>query len=262
MEDAMMITADPVSKYAPRTVRSVSHAVELMRFLATSLGPLTLSQLSRKIGLSKPAVYKLMNSLLEEHMVHRDLDGGYRLGWATYELSVQVSEARELATAARFAMMDLADTVPGAALLSVENRDRVLYIDREQEDPAFVTTATIGHRSPLHATASGKVLFAGLADRDIARLLAQPLAASTTTTVTEPRTLAVELSRVRNNGYAACWGEHEPRLSSLAVPVKDRNGRVHAALAVAVSSDALRRSSPSRIVTRLQRAALVVADGL
>ena len=69
----MTIAADPMSKYAPRTVRSVSHAVELMRMLAAAQGAMTLTLLSRKIGLSKPAVYKLMNSMLAEGVVTASL---------------------------------------------------------------------------------------------------------------------------------------------------------------------------------------------
>ncbi|MFC9918146.1 IclR family transcriptional regulator [Agromyces binzhouensis] len=258
----MTNTADSSGKYEPRTVRSVSHAVELMRILARSNSTVTLSVLSRKIGLSKPAVYKLMNSLLAEGLVQRDPTGGYRLGWTAYELAGQIPEARDLARAARFEMMDLAGTVPGAALLSVADNDGVLYVDREQEDPGFITLATIGHRSPLHATASGKVLLAGLSDREIARLLSGPLPPSTTTTLTEPRALATELTKVRVEGFAACWGEHEPTLSSLAVPVRDESGSVRAALAVAISSDLLRRSSPARIVARLQKASQVIARSL
>ena len=258
----MAITADQASKYEPRTVRSVSHAVELMRVLARSSGSVTLSALSRKIGLSKPAVYNLMNSLVAEGMVQRDVTGAYLLGWTAYELAGQIPEARQLADAARFAMMDLAEALPGAALLSVADHDGVLYVDREQDDPGFTTLATIGHRSPLHATASGKVLLAGLPDREVSRILARPLSASTTTTLTEPRALAAELTRVRQDGYAACWGEHEPPLSSLAVPVHDKSGAVRAALAVAIPYEVLRKSSPSRIVSRLQKASRAVAHSL
>jgi len=257
----MRIDEDPASRYEPRTVRSVSHAVELLRLLARAQAPLTLSVLSRRIGLSKPAVYNLMNSLVFEGLAQRDPTGGYRLGWTAYELAGRVAEARELAEAARFALMELAGEVPGAALLSVIDHDGVLYVDREQEDPAFVTLATIGHRSPLHATASGKALLAGLPDREVRRVLSGPLSPSTTATITEPRALAADLQRVRAEGYAVCWGEHEPALASLAVPVVGKGGRAGAALAVAVDASMLRRISPARIVARLQKAADAVRSG-
>jgi DNA-binding IclR family transcriptional regulator len=214
------------------------------------------------VELSKPAVYKLMNSLIAGGMAIRESTGGYRLGWGTYELSSTVAEAHQLATAARFMLMDLADIVPGAALLSVANQDRVLYVDREQGNPTFQTTATIGHRAPLHATASGKVLLAGYADRELAAALTHPLAASTTTTITQPSQLWAELRKVRQDGFASCWGEHEPSLASLAVPVFSPSGGLVAALAVAIPTSVLRKSSPARFVTRLQQASASVTQRL
>lgn len=253
-----MISVDlpsPTSNYEPRTVRSVSHAIQLMRFLADAPGTLTLSFLARKVGLSKPAVYNLLNSLVAEDLVRRDPAGGYRLAWGTYELGSTVAEAQEIARAARNSMQRLAASVPGAALLSVADRDRVLYVDREQDDPAFFTVAGVGHRSPLHATASGKVLLAFLERRDRDRILSMPLAASTTTTVTDRAALEVELIGIRDKGYASCWGEHEPRLSSLAVPVFDKSKRLRASIAVALSTERLRRGSPAAMVDRLRDAA-------
>lgn len=251
-----MVDEDRVtSRYEPRIVRSVAHAAQLLRHLADGGSPATLSNLSRKIGLSKPAVYNLMSSLIAEGLVSRDEVGGYRLGWTTFELATRVEAAQRIARAGREPMRRLATSVAGAILLSVPDRDHVLYVDRRQADPNFQTIAAVGRRSPLHATASGKALLAYASDRQLATVLSGPLPASTTTTIVDPASLAREIHRVREHGYAMCWGEREPMLSSVAVPVLGPAGQTLAALAVATSTERLRKGSPGRLVDRLRGAA-------
>jgi len=241
------------SRYAPRTVQSVSRAVALLRALSAG-DPLTLSALARRLDVTKPAAYNLLNSLQAEGMIVRDIDGRYRLAWGAYELSAAVTSAHRLKSAARWAMKRASTILPGAVLLSVRERGDVLYVDREQRDPFFHTIAHVGARSPLHTTASGKLLLAHLGDRERAEVLSRPLAASTAATVTDPRRLDAELERIRVEGYATCWGEREPKLSSIAVPVLDAEGRLAASFAVALPTETLMSGSPSRLAGRLREA--------
>ncbi|WP_046470179.1 IclR family transcriptional regulator [Allosalinactinospora lopnorensis] len=264
MSTAAVSTADDgyAAKYAPRTVRSVSHAIELVRILAGSAEARTLSDLSRRVSLSKPSVYGLLNSLVSEGLVRRDECGHYRVGWGALELAAQVEEPRALEAGARSVLSDLAGATRGAALLSVANRKHVLYVGREQQDWSFDTVATIGHRSPWHATASGKVLLAHQSSKVLSHVLAEPLTRSTSSTLTEPGALRRELARVKSHGFATCWGEHEPLLSSLAVPVFDRRGTMRAALAVAVPTEFLRKVPATRVVNRLRSASRTIREAL
>jgi DNA-binding IclR family transcriptional regulator len=152
-------------------------------------------------------------------------------------------------------MSRLAANYPGAVLLSVPDRHHVLYLDRRQKDPGFRTLAAIGRRSPLHATASGKALLAYATASEQEAVLSGPLPASTTTTIVDRHSLAREIRRVREQGFAMCWGEHEPTLSSVAVPAIGPAGRPFASFAVVTSTERLRKSSPSRAVDQLRRAA-------
>lgn len=250
------------SKYAPRTVRSVSHAIQLVRTIASSDKGCTLSELSRRIGLSKPSVYSLLNSLVEEGLVRRDVDSRYHVGWGSFELASQVEESQVLEASARSILISLASKTQGAVLLSVANQDEVLYVDREQRDWSFNTAATVGRGFPWHATASGKALLAYQSSRTVSKVLNEPLVPSTTSTVTAPEELFKELQQVKERGFATCWGEHEPLLSSLAVPVFDHRGTLRAALAVAVPTDFLRSVPTSRIVNRLHMASQAIKAGL
>lgn len=250
---------DATHRYAPRTVRSVAHAAALLHEVASAAVPPTLTALARRIGLSKPATYNLMNTLIAEHLVAKDASGRYTIAWSMYELGSAVRPAQTIRDAARPALFRLAAQTRGIALLSVLDRDTVLYIDREESDREFDMVAGVGRRSPLHATASGKVLLAHMAPSGIGRYLRTPLERTTTTTITDPRKLGRELVRTRQEGFGVCWGEQEPLLSSVAVRVPFTNPGLQASLAVAFTTKRLSSLSPSRLAQRLRDAAQSVA---
>ena len=248
--------------YKPRTVQSVEHAVALMRTIGSRLVTPTLSELSRTVGLSKPATYNLLNTLISEGLVSKDATARYTLDWAVYELGSAVAAVNSLKTAARFSIDRLAQVAGGAALLSVISEDSVLYLDRGQHDPGFTMIAGAGRRSPLHTNASGKVLLAYQPDHVVRKYLGSPLKAKTTTTITDPGRLWAELARVREEGFGACWGEQEPALSSVAVPILDENQMARATLAIALPTQRFTKVSRSRLVATMQDEARDIAASL
>ena len=93
------------------------------------------------------------------------------------------------------------------------------------------TAIDIGTRFPAHCTSMGRVLLAGLpAGEPAARLGRAGLRGFTARTVTTPAALLAELDRVRSQGWAMVDQELEEGLRSVAVPVRDRSGRVVAAM--------------------------------
>jgi IclR family pca regulon transcriptional regulator len=90
---------------------------------------------------------------------------------------------------------------------------------------------TVGARVPAYATSLGRVMLADVPEPP----LAEP-APLTARTLTDPAELRAALDRVRRDGYALVDGELEEGLRSIAVPVRDRGGRVVAAVNVAMHS--------------------------
>jgi DNA-binding IclR family transcriptional regulator len=217
----------------PRVVRSVVHASGLLKALHKSGRPTSLSDLARKIELSKPATYVLLRTLEEAGLITRDAAARYELSWGVYELGSAVIRPVELARTARLHLDHLAERTGEAVLLGILDNAAVLYLDRGQEHESFTMVANIGRRSPLHTNASGKVLLAHQRTAYIETIAGRTLAPTTSLTITDPGVLIAELRRVRERGYATCSQEQEIGLSSIAVPVYAAHGRVLAALAVA-----------------------------
>lgn len=91
----------------------------------------------------------------------------------------------------------------------------------------------IGEPLSLHATASGKAIFANLPEESIDELFEMPFESITENTITNPQELRAELETVRQRGYAVNREESFSGLRAVGVPVRDENGTVVGSLSVA-----------------------------
>lgn len=246
-----------------RTVRSVEHAMALLWALRGAPGPLPLSQLARSVNLSSSSTLHLMRTLELGSLVMRDERGLYSLGWGVYELGMAVTGSSDLSKAARFHLDKLAEETGEAVLLGILDEDTVLYLDRGQVTQSwFAMTANAGRRSPLHTTATGKLLLAYLPAEHADRILCEPLQAATTYTITVRKKLTESLRDIRRQGFATCWQEQEIGLCSVAVPIRDFRDDVCAALTIAGPSARVTRSSFRRLLTKLQSSAREISARL
>jgi len=120
---------------------------------------------------------------------------------------------------------------------------------------------SVGTRWPAHATSTGKVLLAGLAERALRDHVTVPLTRPARRTIRTIAALRRELHQVGRQGYAVAVDELEDGFSAIAVPVRNHDGEVVAALSV---GGAGARLSPDRLAALrpalLQAAAQVSHD--
>ena len=116
----------------------------------------------------------------------------------------------------------------------------------------------LGARLPAHATSTGRVLLAALSRSELGDWLrGRELQRLTPHTTVEPRALRAVLAQVRADDFAVAREEHEIGVFAAAVPLRDMQGRVVAALNVVASPERL--SEPvlrQDLLPQLQAAAL------
>ncbi len=230
-----------------RRVQSVLHAVNVLEELAAAAAPLGVSELARRTGLSKATIFHLVTTLESRNLVTQESAGNrYGLGWGLYALGSTVARDSSLTQAVRGRLEGLAERTGETVLVGILDGQSVLYLDRAESPSGLRMVADVGRRSPLHATASGKILLAHQPRVRWPSLVEQPLRRFSPTTVVDASTLFDELERVRDQGFARSWQEHEPGVSSIGVPLRDYTGEVIAALTIAgpatrLTARALRR---------------------
>jgi DNA-binding IclR family transcriptional regulator len=104
------------------------------------------------------------------------------------------------------------------------------------------TSITVGSRMPLHASASGKCLLAGLSEAEIAEIYPdEELPFQSTNTIGDRTALFAEMREVRARGYAFNTDEFLDGVSALAVPVR-LGDKVVASLSIAGPTTRFRAS--------------------
>ncbi len=240
----------------PRRVQAVDHAVDVLEVMAQAGGALGVSDVARRTGLSKATVHHLLGTLEARRLVIKDAQtAAYRLGWSLYELGSVVARSADVSRIARPFLDTLAAQTSESVLLGILDEDSVLYLDRGDAPNGFHMVATAGRRSPLHATASGKLLLAFADDEAIDRYLGNPLERFTPSTVTDAEVLREQLVAIREDGYATCWQERELGLCSIAVPLRNHLGETAASLTLVGPAGRLTPESVDAHLAPLREAA-------
>jgi DNA-binding IclR family transcriptional regulator len=194
---------------------------------------LGVSELSRRLGLGKSTVHRILTTLAADGYVERTADDRYRLSLKMYEIGQQVAASSELRTLVHPALERLRNESGETAHLAVLSGTDVVYLDRLESPQMLRLMTRVGRRRAAHATSSGKVLLAFGAPDDLERVLAGGLPRLGPRTITMPRLLEAALDVVRRQGFAVSVEESAPGVVSVAAPVVDGAGECVAAMSVA-----------------------------
>lgn len=216
------------------TVKALNHAIAVLEALTYAHRELGVSEIARRVGMSKTAAYNILSTFVEHRLVMKDeRTSQYRLGWRMYELGSVLLRTTDIASVAPHHLAELAEQVRETVLLGILDDEEVLYLHRVEREYLLRLIAMPGRRAALHSTATGKVLLASLAPDHLARITGGDLQALTRRTVVDARRLHRQLERVRQRGYAICMEENEVELASVSVPIRDQMGLTVAGLTLA-----------------------------
>ena len=215
-------------KPAIRHVAAVERALAVLDAVAEAEDVGT-NELARRTGINASTVSRLLATLAARGLVrHVEETGRYQLGPRLVQLGGAALAGLDLRELAQPALTALAAETGETATLSVPGEPDAITIDFVQSSSSVQSVARVGRPSVAHATATGKVALAFGA----AELEAGSLRAYTERTTTDRQTLAAELSRVRERGFAQALGEREDDLNAVAAPVFGTRGEVVAILGV------------------------------
>ncbi len=214
-------------------VRSVDRAASLLLALGEFQGEAGVTELARRLELHKSTASRLLSTLQKRGLVEQDGDSGkYRLGLVVIRLAEHAERTLDLRAIALPELERLARLTHETAGLGVLDADQVRFV-AQADGPSLIAVGDwTGRASTLHANASGKVLLASLAEREVLRIVRLGLIRYTERTLMEIEPLLADLARARRRGYATSASELENGLNAVAAPVRDARGQVIAAVEV------------------------------
>jgi IclR family transcriptional regulator, acetate operon repressor len=196
--------------------------------------PMGVSELARRLDISKPAAQRALAALAEGHWIRRSAQqpGRWVLTVKVLEVANQLGLDLGLREVARPAMLELVKSTGEATHLSVLDGVDVVTIDEVESTEVLRIHWPIGTRAAAYAAANGKALLAHLPADQLARHLPDPLEAFTAATITDPILLRAELDAIRRRGYAVQRGELRTDVASVAACIRDQSGRPVASLSI------------------------------
>jgi DNA-binding IclR family transcriptional regulator len=213
---------------------------------------LSLSELSRRTGVSKATVHRLAQELLEWGMLERS-GTDYRLGMRAFELGSRVPRFRVLRDALRPFMESLHFTTKEAVHLGVLDGLEVLYLEKIADNARVARPSRIAGRMPLHCTATGKALLAYSPPELLEEVLARPLERLTPATLIHPTVLRQQIQKVLEAGHATEHEETAIGYCSVAVPLFGSSGLLLGALSITAPSFRAQTSSYVTALTAVTR---------
>jgi IclR family pca regulon transcriptional regulator len=216
-------------------VQSLERGLAVIRAFDGEHPALTLSDVSRRTGLTRAAARRFLLTLVELGYVHHD-GREFMLRPSVLNLGFAYLSSMGLPEVAMPHMETLVALVQESSSMSVLDGQDVVYVARVPTRRRIMTVAiAVGTRFPAYATSMGRVLLAGLPDPELdAALAGAQLTPFTDTTVTSVRELRTILDTTRERGYAVVDQELEHGLRSVAAPVRSDAGSVIAAVNVSV----------------------------
>jgi len=195
---------------------------------------MTLSEVARKTGLTRPSARRYLLSLTQ--LRYAETDGKhFRLTHRVLRLGYAFLSSSPLPKSFQPVLEQLAEATKEAASLSTIDGPEIVFLASSVAPRMMAATINVGLHLPAYCTASGRVLLARLSDAAIERLLKTTIPRKLTPkTKTGLRELLQEMRKARRNGYAINDEEQEIGVRSIAVAVAVPQLQRNFAMAVSV----------------------------
>lgn len=198
------------------------------------------TELATATGLSKSSVYKHLATLSAGDFVAKEGEQ-YRLGLRFLDIGAQVRSRLDGAHVIRTKLREIAEETEETAQFSTMEHDRAVVLFRDTGRRGVLTKGRVGKRFYLHQTAGGKSILAQFPDHRIREIIdANGLPAATPNTITDEADLFEELDGVRDRGFAYNYEESTEGLRAVGVPLREPDGTVLGAFAVAAPTHRLK----------------------
>ncbi|UGY94781.1 IclR family transcriptional regulator [Streptomyces gobiensis] len=240
---------------ATGSVQSVDRAVSVLEILAR-LGEAGVTEIADELGVHKSTAFRLLGVLENRGLVDQERERGkYYLGAGVLRLAGAAANRLDISQEGAPVCRSLAGDTGETANIAVLDADAAVNIMQARGAAAVTAYNWLGRRTPLHATASGKVLLAHLPKERQDGLLSRKLARFTEHTITTAADVRSQLQTAAERGFAYAYEELEIGLNAVAAPVRLHDGAVIGAIGVSGPAYRMARGRLPELAERSAKAA-------
>jgi IclR family pca regulon transcriptional regulator len=228
---------------SPDFIEAIARGLDVIRVFGPGQPVMSLAAVAGASGLPRPTARRILLTLEQLGYIRQvgggsgsvagTVPGGFELTPRVLDLGMSYVLSRGLWEIARPHMEELvARTHESSSIAQLDGSD-IVYVARVAVPKIVALRVSIGTRFPAMQTSLGKVLLAGLSPAAAEGVLAEPSRSGITPRwQPDAAERAVALRQVRARGWALTDGELAAAIRSVAVPLRDGDGTVIAALNV------------------------------
>ena len=242
---------------------SVTSALRLLKTFSAEDPELGITELARRLGVSKSTVHRLASSLGAEGFLEQNPDDGrYRLGLSLFALGTLVRRRMNVTHEAKPYLDALRDRGGETVHLAVLDGNDVVFLFNIESKQAIRMHSYLGVHLPASCTGEGRALLAFSPPAVAARVLRAGLVRRTPRTVTDPEQLRGILDQVRRDGYAIDDEESEEGMRSVAAPIFDATGAAIAAVGMGGPVQRLTKKGLRALIPMVTETAALISTRL
>jgi IclR family acetate operon transcriptional repressor len=209
----------------------VARLFDVLKLIA-SMGMASAADIVYMLDIPRPTAHRLVNTLSRMQLIQKmPVKGKYAVAPKLLDLATSILHSTVVYVPLQTLLNDLARKTGETCSLAVMSTGGVEYIASAIGHSPLTLQFQAGQKTPLHCTSSGRVLLASLDEETLSRFLSTgPWESVTPFSTTDPKVLRRKVLAVRTDGYALNDSEYVVGVVGVAVPVKNGDGDVVAAL--------------------------------
>lgn len=215
---------------------------------------LTLGQIARAAGVSKPTAHRRIAELIEWGALEKRNDGRISVGMRLWEVGAIAPRALPLRELALPCLEDLMAFTGGNSQLAVLDGKDALFIERLRGKNKIPALTAAANRLPLLSSGVGLALLAHAPDDFQDEVVNESLARYTDFTITEPAQLRERLVEARRVGYGLSDRQLAVDCVSIGAPIFAGDGTVTAAIGVVYNNMSIDATHVGNVVVTFARA--------
>jgi IclR family pca regulon transcriptional regulator len=211
-------------------VEALAKGIAILEAFDAANPAMTLSEVSRRVGLSPAAARRSLMTLETLGYIGRK-DKRFHLRPKLLALGSAFYFTARIDEILQEDLRGIVDRFGDASSVGTLDGEDVIYVAHHSVQRARRAAAVAGARYPAYATSMGRVLLAGLPDDRIdAYLKTTKPKKLTSKTCTDAKALRGAVMAARRDGYATTVDQLDYGITALAVPIRDPDGATIAAI--------------------------------
>jgi IclR family KDG regulon transcriptional repressor len=214
-------------------IKSIRNCLNVLNCFSSENLEIQVTEISKKLHLSKSTISRVLSTLGQDRFVVKiPTTQKYRLGPKILELANIFYSNTELGTIAKPYLKDLRNKTGETTSIFVIDGDERVCLEKVDSSQEVRAVLRIGSHHPLYAGSPGKLLLAYQPKEVRKEIFKKRLPRITPYTITKPKLLEEEMSKIRQQGYSISHKERVLFVASISTPIRDFTGAVVAALCV------------------------------